>query len=286
MGFIEKLEILINHYLTVLGELLKRLLIKITPPLILRIYTKICHFFSFCFSFILTLPSKLKVLGIYSFKSGKDKIKAYPIKEKISEWQKAIQEEAKRRKGDGVWNKLTRPFVLLSIYLKNWMDTLSPIHIVLLIIFTVASVFSSFLVVDTTRKIALFDDRASRSPASAEEEKINRPVYYKKQTRDFSIMAVKIPVYFADTNEYRSVMVDFSIIMTNRSSKNYLMENEQILRDHIIMNVEPTIAAFNLQSEGKEIIRQKIKQEVSDFLKLNNIEGDVEEVKIIYLLAH
>ena len=288
MGLIEKIEILINHYLTLLGGVFSKIIGRVTPSFIKKIYYKIAAFFSWVTHFILSSPSKLKSLGILGFKNGKDKIKSYPVKAKISEWQKAIQEEAARRKSDGFFNKLTRPFVLVSLFLKNWTDSLSPVQIVLLIVFTTASFFSSFVVFESSKKIALFENenQSSRAPASVEEEKIKRPVYYKKQTRDFEIMAIKIPVYFADTNEYRSVMIDFSIIMTNRSSKNYLAENEQLLRDHLIMHIEPTIAAFNLQTEGKEIIKEKIKEEVVQFLILNNIEGAVEEVKITYLLAN
>jgi flagellar basal body-associated protein FliL len=286
MGFIEKLEILINHYLTVLGGLFARVLAKITPPFLKKIYFKVTAFFSFIVQFVLTLPTKMKSFGILGFKTSKEKLKAYPVKEKISEWQKAIQEEAKKRTGNGFFNKLTRPFILIALFFKNWTDSLSPVQIVLLIIFTAASFFSSFIVFESSKKIALLEEGASRFPASIDEEKLKRPVYYKKQTRDFEIMAIKIPVYFADTNEYRSVMADLSIVMTNRSSKNYLAAHEQILRDHLIMNIEPTIAAFNLQTEGKEIIREKIKEEVSQFLVLHNIEGAVEEVKIIYLLAN
>ncbi len=270
----------------VLGGLVKKLIIKLTPPFIQKIYAKICAFYSLCIAFIGSIPGKLKKFGIIGFKASKKTIATYPIKEKISEWQKVLQEEAKRKKNDGIVGKLTRPFILLGLYLKNWLDSLSPGHVVLLFVFTVGSILSTMLVVENSKKIALLEDGGARAPASVEEEKIKRPVYYKKQTRDFEIMAVKIPVYFADLNEYRSVMVDFSIILTNRNSKLYLADNEQILRDHIIMNVEPTIAAFNLQSEGKEIIREKLKYEVSEFLKLNNVEGSVEEVKIIYLLAH
>jgi len=220
------------------------------------------------------------------FHGNKQAIKKFPIKEKVAAWRISLQEEIQKRKHKGFFNKIIPIiFVPLNALLK-WMDNLSPAQAVLLIVFTVASFFSSFLVFESSKKIALFEEAGKRSPASIEDEKVQRPYYYKRQTRDFTIMAINIPVYFADLNEYRSVIVDFSIILTNRSSKNYLAKQEQILRDHIIMNVEPTIAAFNLQTEGKEIIRQKIKVEVSEFLKENNVEGDVEEVKITYILAN
>ena len=286
MGFLEKIEILINHYLMLLGGVFHKLVVKITPTSVQRVYLKISTFISKSFAYLKAFPEKFINYSFRFFKISKEKVKTFPIKNKISEWQQIVQDEARKRRDSGFFGKLFQPLFILISYIKQWTSSLSPVQIVLLIIFTTASFFSSFIVLDSSRKIALLENATGRSPASVDDEKVKRPVYYKKQTRDFSIMAIKIPVYFADINEYRSIMVDFSIIMSNRSSKNYLAANEQLLRDYLIMNIEPTIAAFNLQTEGKEIIREKIKQEVTAFLKENNVEGFAQEVKIIYLLGH
>ncbi|MFY7991956.1 MAG: hypothetical protein ACOVP4_01585 [Bacteriovoracaceae bacterium] len=286
MGFLEKIEILINHYLMLLGEVFHKLVVKVTPPSVQRIYLKVSSFISRFIAYLRGFPEKFINYCFRFFKIGKEKVKTFPIKNKISEWQQIVQDEARKRRDSGFFGKLFQPLFILVSYIRQWTNSLSPVQIVLLIIFTIASFFSSFIIFDSSRKIALLENTTARSPASIDDEKVKRPVYYKKQTRDFSIMAIKIPVYFADINEYRSIMVDFSIIMSNRSSKNYLAANEQLLRDYLIMNIEPTIAAFNLQTEGKEIIREKIKQEVTAFLQENNIEGFAQEVKITYLLGH
>jgi len=58
------------------------------------------------------------------------------------------------------------------------------------------------------------------------------------------------------------------------------------LRDHLILNVEPMLASFPLEEEGKQILREKLTMEINDFLSERKIVGEVKEIKLIYILAN
>jgi hypothetical protein len=57
-------------------------------------------------------------------------------------------------------------------------------------------------------------------------------------------------------------------------------------RDHLVLNLEPMVAAFPLEEEGKEILRQKLLSEMNEFMVSRDIEGQVLDVKIVYVLAN
>jgi flagellar basal body-associated protein FliL len=74
--------------------------------------------------------------------------------------------------------------------------------------------------------------------------------------------------------------------MSSRMSRMKLGMKEIELRDHLILNVEPMIASFPLEDEGKEILRKKLTLEINDFMIAHQIEGEVEDIKLIYILAN
>ena len=275
MGFLEKIEILINHYLSKISELCW----KLTPSFVKKFFSLLGKIWTGILSLIFFIPKKILHFAKGGYKESAHKLKAYPVKEKISDWQKLMQEH--KEKGG---SKMAIPFK----YFQLWMSSLSVMQTIMLMIFTTASIGSGVMIFTTAKEmVAVHKKETHRDPASVPEEKFVRPEYYKKQLREFPIMAVKVPLYFSDIQSYRSVMVDLSIVTSNRAAKNFLMKNEQLLRDHFIMNLEPTVAQFNLQVEGKEIIREKIREETTLFLKSQHIEdGEAEEVEITYILAH
>jgi flagellar basal body-associated protein FliL len=87
-------------------------------------------------------------------------------------------------------------------------------------------------------------------------------------------------------NEIRSIDIDFSATMSSRMSRMKLAKMEFELRDHLILNVEPMVASFPLEEEGKEILRKKLTLEINDFMIANKIEGEVQEIKLIYILGN
>jgi flagellar basal body-associated protein FliL len=81
-------------------------------------------------------------------------------------------------------------------------------------------------------------------------------------------------------------VIDFSVIASNRFTKKYLAKHEFELRDYLISHFESIDGAFAMTEEGREVIRQKLEVEINNFLVDYKVEGQVSEVRIIYILSH
>jgi len=175
---------------------------------------------------------------------------------------------------------LSAPFV----YLYQWATGLKPAHFVVLFVFTTASVFSLMGIVVQSQKM-LATEQASRAPASAEES-YGRPAYHKLNERELSFNNVKIPVYVTGINELRALIIDFSVITSNRATKKWLEKNEFQMRDHLIQTLEPVLPSFPMTDEGRTMVSDKLKSELNAFLALHEVEGEIKEARLVYILAH
>jgi flagellar basal body-associated protein FliL len=275
MNFLEKIETLINQLLLRLGELI----FKAIPAPFKKFHARYQTLKASFIAFLKTLPSFLKTQLISRASQSKDA--ALSIKTGLTEtYKNAIAEY----KGMGKIKKfLLTPFLMF----EQWLRGLTVNQSLLLMTFTCASILAVIGIGFSGKKLAHDHLESMREPASVlEEVGYERPEYYKKQTRFFELTSVRLPVYVAKVNEIRSVDIDFSATLTNRSSRMYLEKHEFQLRDHLVLQIEPSIASFPLEEEGKEIIRKKILLEINDFLKLHNQEGEVLELKIVYVLAN
>lgn len=127
---------------------------------------------------------------------------------------------------------------------------------------------------------------ASRSPASVSGfEYLHRPEYRLFQARSVKIFNVKIPIYKDSRGSIRSVTADFSVRTDTRFAKQFLEEYEYKVKDHFFTSTEPMQADFSVQEEGKAILKEKIKDELNRFLKLENVEGRVIEVDVTFIIA-
>ena len=113
----------------------------------------------------------------------------------------------------------------------------------------------------------------------------SRPAYYRQAERMMSISDINLQIFLEDTNRNRQVWIDFSILAENRNIILYLTDHEVELKDHLTNNVEPVLPQLPIEEEGRGIIKEKIRNELNDFLKKNHIEGKVLEVYIDYLMA-
>ena len=96
---------------------------------------------------------------------------------------------------------------------------------------------------------------------------------------------INLQIFLEDTRRNRQVWLDFSVLATNRNVVLYLQDHEVELKDHLTTNVEPVIPQLPIEEEGKQIIKDKIKAELNQFLEKNGIEGKVQEIYINYLMA-
>lgn len=281
MSFLEKLETLINALLFKFAAFIAG---KIPVP----IKNKYFYFQSLWQRFLLSLkstPQLVKNQAPLLIKKIKSSALGYNYKAALQEtYKKALSQYKEKSPGKNVGKLKT---ILLSPFLMlgQWLQGLSAAQSMLLLTFTAGSFLSVLGIYFSGQRLAGPDKY--RTPASVEEEILyERPDYYKKQTKHFTLVNVRLPVYVANVNEIKSVDIDFTATLSNRHSRMFLEKHEFHLRDHIILNMEPSIASFPLEEEGKVIIRNKLFKELNSFLKDSKIEGEVVELKIIYVLAN
>lgn len=284
MGLLEKIENLINMLLLKLGELIY----KLVPRPVKEVHEKYLEKKAAAADLLKRSPALLKPWILNLIATAKTKAAEYNIKARLTEtYKKALAQYKEKSPGSlGRFRTLLMAPVLIF---GQWLKGLSAAQSLLLMTFTGLSILAIIGIGFSGQKLAKNHLEAGRAPASTEGEEdvpYERPEYYKKQTKFFEITSLRLPVYAAGVNELKSVDVDFIATLTNRSSKQYLEKNEFRLRDHLILQIEPSVATFPLTEEGREIIRRKILIEINDFLKANEIQGEVTELKITYVLAN
>ncbi len=124
----------------------------------------------------------------------------------------------------------------------------------------------------------------SRAPASYEQID-ERPLYHLYKKKILKIENIKLPVYQENVAKMRSITIDFALKLTTRFSSYYISEYDYKLKDYFFTEVEPVISDFPIETEGKEILKEKIRDEVNQFLKDHNVEGEVEDVYILYIVG-
>ena len=112
-----------------------------------------------------------------------------------------------------------------------------------------------------------------------------RPFYFLQTEKIYALKDVNIQIFLEDTKRNRQVYFDFSMLATNRYIVMFLTEHEIQLRDFITTNVEPVLPRLPLEEEGRGIIKDKIRDEVNEFLKIYKVEGKVQEVYIDSLIS-
>lgn len=127
-------------------------------------------------------------------------------------------------------------------------------------------------------------ENPNRSPASVQEYDY-RPEYKTFQSRSLKVMNMKVPVEVESVREISSITIDFSIRTTTRFSKLFLENYEYKLKDYFFTTVQPVISNFPLEAEGKDVLKEKITEEVNNFLRENGVEGKVEEIEIVFIVA-
>ena len=281
MSFLEKLETFINSQLFRFAAFIAG---KIPVPIKNKFFSLQSLWQKFIL-FLKGIPELLKKQGPVWIQKIKSSALGYNYKAALQDtYKKALSQYKEKTPGKNLGKVKT---ILLSPFLVvgQWLQGLSAGQSMLLLTFTAGSFLSVLGIFFSGQRLAGSDK--FRSPASIEEEIIyERPDYYKKQTKHFTLVNVRLPVYVAKVNEIKSVDIDFTATLTNRFSRMFLEKNEFHLRDHIILNMEPSVATFPIEEEGKIIIRDKLFNELNAFLKNNNIEGEVVELKIIYVLAN
>lgn len=287
MGLIEKLENFVNKLLILIGDLVVRAFSKVVPPKVTLFFSRIGNLIGRLLTFLKDSPGLLIKATPLLISKTKSFFADYNFKAKLNEtYKSAMAQYAKAQPGSkitGLKKALLTPFLMLG----QWVKGLTSAQTAMLLTFSAASVLAAINIVFSGNRILDQHRKESRAPASVEEEiSYDRPDYYKKQTRHLEMSSIRLPVYFANVNELRSIDIDFIATMSNRLSRMKLERLEFQLRDHLILHIEPMVASFPLEDEGKEIIREKLHMEINDFLINHQIEGEVKDLKLTYILAN
>ena len=280
MKFLIKLEDLANRGLLWLGDKFLLLWNKICPPVLKRVWEKLTSFVAAVLNAIKAIPAQGK--GLWGRRQELVSDYQGVFSQALDAGRKAFAATKNNSPLKALWMALATPFK----FLFDWAAGLKPAHFVLLFVFTTASALSVLGIVVESRKILSTEEQAGRAPASAETDAYQRPDYHKKNERELTFNNVKIPVYVTGANELRSLIIDFSVVTSNRATKAWLESREFQMRDHLVHVLEPVLPAFPMSDEGRTMLTEKLQQEVNHFLELHQVEGVVKETRLIYILAH
>ncbi len=289
MNFLIKIENFINYLLVRLGEVSIALVLKLIPKKVKTLGQKVASLVRYFFTHLKEMPALiLKYLKIW-VGAAKTQLLSFNYKQKILDtYQTALSQYKSKNPETGV-NKFKTALMAPFLIISEWLRGLSTIQALLLLSFTAGSFLASVSIFFTGQRLVSHEMDKYRSPASVEEEVLyERPDYYKKPTRHFDLTNLRLPVYIAEVNGIRSVDIDFTATVSNRKCRMFLEKYEFQLRDHLILHVEPLVASFPLEEEGKEVIRQKLLVEINDFIKSyeGEAEGFVTDLKLTYILAN
>lgn len=265
-----KIEDLINKLLTFLFGGLGASLSKLTPKSIPKMLEAIS-----------TFKAKL-ALWLQQFQANfkrNSQAKFQDLKSiNVSKVTDSIKAEMNQFKGKKPKEMLTQPFTNFFQKLSQ-MEPRKAVGMLALIAITGLSIFS---IVFSGGRIY----ERTRSVASIPEVEIPpRPVYYKADQKQVNFSTVKVPIYSQGKTNIQFLTADFELQMSNRLSVIYIREHETMIRDHLINHVEPMDSQFTLETEGKSIIKEKLKKEINVFLDKEKVEGKVDDINIIYLLG-
>lgn len=112
-----------------------------------------------------------------------------------------------------------------------------------------------------------------------------RPKYFMQTEKLFSFENLDLQLFLEDTRRNRQVYLNFTALTSNRHVVLYLKDHMVEVKDHLNLNVEPVIPRLPIEDEGRQIIKDKIKWELNEFLKKEGVEGKILEIYIDYLMT-
>ncbi len=162
-------------------------------------------------------------------------------------------------------------FTPIFLKIKSWVVTLKPTTIALSISSFAIFSLAGLQIYQNSKEIADESGMITKVELVEELEKAGeisrRPANHGKIRQILTVTNLNMPVYLGKSTDLSSVILDFTIITTNRTTRNFLFENEILIRDQLTNSVHPTLPEFTLTTEGKEIIKQKIKDDLNALIK-------------------
>lgn len=175
------------------------------------------------------------------------------------------------------------------IKLKKWYLNLSSGQIAGVVTIATVSTIASLNIYIQSNKIA--EDQAKNAELVEQVENATaisrRPAYFKGQEKQFRIENVILPAYVQGQQEFRKLVIEFTLESSNRYILAYLThrDNRHLIHDTLNSQIEPISISFPLEREGKIIVKEKIKKEINALLKKLEIKGEINEVHIHSMIA-
>ncbi|MEA9355367.1 hypothetical protein SHI21_04110 [Bacteriovorax sp. PP10] len=112
-----------------------------------------------------------------------------------------------------------------------------------------------------------------------------RPKYFLQTEKLFAVKELNLQLFLEDTKRNRQIWIDFTALADNRNVILFLKDHDVEVRDYLNMHVEPVIPQLPIEEEGRQIIKDKVRFELNNFLKEAHIEGKILEIYVDYLIA-
>lgn len=223
-------------------------------------------------------------------------IQKYPIKQKISDFFQKIQKYFKGKKPKDYFNDLK----LIVLYLAKFPNQIKkfnkikfseirPEKLAILGFCLIALSFLWTILLDPEEKITIsskINEEKNRKPSAVEKRTIKRSPYYLLEDKQFKVFNHQIPVTGTKASDIRHIMMDYTLITSNRFIPLYLKENPHIIQDSIYKIQGPVTSDFPLSEEGHRILKETIIDVINDCLKERNIEGEIRDIKFQTLNAY
>lgn len=213
-----------------------------------------------------------------------DKIQNFPFKQKIftgiTTTQSYLFTNSPKQHILNINNLVRNIYQNIKSKLQGWIPEIgikTPLILGSIILLGALGVYNSLMQIYNT-------EQPSRSIASIQEYDY-RPEYRLYPQQTLTIQNIKVPIFVESVGEIDSITIDFSVRTSTRFARYYLLEYDYKLKDYFFTTVEPVISDFPIETEGKEVLKEKIRIEINNFLYENYVEGEVEEVNILYIVG-
>lgn len=294
-----KFEDGVNSVLFIIQKKLLGLISLLTPAIVkkskTRFQTTLHHLKDRLKSFFISQCLNIKIfftvkLG-QALKNALAKMKGGNFKEKLGLFKTKLQAVKIQVTDKKAYSKFT---IIQTIFTSNiekirlLLKNTHPSTLMVIGGFLVLVPLTLALIGVESRKIymSLFpptpqEDSHDRRPG--QEETVPRPFYYKGENKLYSLQKITLPIIFETergTRNIRSIFIDIWIETSNRYLVLYMGKKEHEVRDFLNSNFQPILLEFPLQEEGKQILRDKIRVELNNYLQIKKIRGKVLKVYI------
>lgn len=151
---------------------------------------------------------------------------------------------------------------------------------------TIAALPPTKVEIETIEKLFISKiEGAKIKSVSIKQVLSSRPKYFLQTEKMSSFKDINLQLFLEDTRRNRQIWVDFTALSSNRNVTLYLKDHETEIRDFINMQVEPVIPQLPVEEEGRQIIKDKLKLELNEYLKKMEIEGKILEIYVDYIIV-